>query len=154
MHLESLLGRLSANVVVLRSREDWRLDEAVRILIPVAGRGGHEHLLALLLGSLLRGRAREVTFLRVLPLSARPEDVRRARRDLVRLADDEVRQPCRVEVSQSDAALELIVERADESDLLILGVQRLGRRKKLFGGFTRELARRTSCPMIVISRRG
>ena len=50
--------------------------------------------------------------------------------------------------------LETVARRADESDLLILGVQRHGRRKKLFGGFTRQIARRTSCPIIVMSRRG
>ncbi len=75
-------------------------------------------------------------------------------RDLGRLADDEVRQPCQVEVVQSDDALATVAERADESDLLILGVQRHGRRKKLFGGFTRQIAQRTSCPIIVMSRRG
>jgi nucleotide-binding universal stress UspA family protein len=38
--------------------------------------------------------------------------------------------------------------------LTILGVQRHGRRKKLFGDFTLQIAQRTSCPLIVISRRG
>jgi amino acid transporter/nucleotide-binding universal stress UspA family protein len=152
--LESLLGTLDVNVVVLRARKAWRLADARKILVPVAGRGGHEHLRALLLGSLLRNTRREVTFLRVLPTSARPDEVRRATRDLHRLADDEVRQPCRVEVLRRDDALEVIAEYADESDLLILGVQRHGRRKKLFGDFTRQIAQRTSCSIIVMSRRG
>ena len=39
-------------------------------------------------------------------------------------------------------------------DLVIVGAQRLGRREKLFGSFTRQLARQTSCPIIVMSRRG
>jgi nucleotide-binding universal stress UspA family protein len=37
---------------------------------------------------------------------------------------------------------------------LILGVQRHGRRKKLFGGFTRQIAQRTTCPIIAMSRKG
>lgn len=152
--LESLLGTLNANVIVLRSRADWRLTDVRHILVPVAGRGGHEHLLALLLGSLLRNGSRDVTFLRVLPTTADPAELRRAKRDLRHLADDEVRQPCKVDVTQSDDALGTIAERADACDLLILGVQRHGRRKKLFGDFTRQLARRTSCPIIVMSRRG
>ncbi len=153
-HLEELLGRLDCNVVVLRSRPDWQLGEAKKILIPVAGRGGHERLLALLLGSLLRTGQREVTFLRVMPAAATGDEVRRAERVLREQADQEVRQRCDVLVTQSDDALTTIAERAEQSDLLILGVQRLGRRKKLVGGFTRQLAQRTSCPMIVMSRRG
>lgn len=152
-HLESLLGTLDANVVALRSRQDWRLANVKQILIPVAGRGGHEHLLALLLGSLLRTLQCEVTFLRVLPTTVTAEEMRRAKRTLVRLADDVCSQG-RVELLQSDDALATISERANESDLLILGVQRHDRRKKLFGGFTRQIAQRTSCPLIVMSRRG
>jgi basic amino acid/polyamine antiporter, APA family len=152
--LESLLGALDANVVILRSRKDWRIASAKQILIPVAGRGGHGHLRALLLNSLLRSMNREVTLLSVLPTSARRDEVRRARRFLARLAEDEIRQQCQIELLQSDDALAAVAEHADRSDLLILGVQRHGRRKKLFGGFTRQIAQRTSCPMIVMSRRG
>ena len=152
--LETLLGTLEANVVVLRSRQNWRLADAKRILIPVAGRGGHEHLRALLLGSLLRNSARDVTFLRVLPNTATPQDVRRATRELRRLAADEVHQRCTIEVLQHEDPLTIVSGRAENSDLVLLGVQRHGRRRKLFGAFTRQLARRTSCPMIVMSRRG
>jgi nucleotide-binding universal stress UspA family protein len=153
-HLEGLLGTLDANVVVLRSREDWQLTDVQRILVPIAGRGGHEHLRAQLLGSLLRSTKRELIFLRVLPENASPDVIRLAKRDLRRLADDEVREPCEVVVELSDDALATVVQYADESDLLILGVQRHGRRKKLFGGFTRQIAKQTSCPIIVMSRRG
>lgn len=152
--LESLLGELDANVVILRSRDDWRLAEASRILVPVAGRGGHEHLLAQLVGSLLRTAEREVTYLRVLPVGAKPEETRRARRDLELLVDDDVCDRCRVDIVQSDDAVATVAELSNQSDLLILGVQRLGRRKKLFGTFTRQIAKHTDCPLIVMSRRG
>jgi nucleotide-binding universal stress UspA family protein len=152
--IESLLGMLDANVVVLRSRADWRLSDVQHILIPVAGRGGHEHLRAQLLGSLLRSTNREATFLRVLPTSASRYEVRRAEHDLRRLVDDEIHQQRPVEIVQSDDALATVANRAEQSDLLILGVQRHGRRRKLFGDFTRQLAQRTSCPIIVMSRRG
>jgi nucleotide-binding universal stress UspA family protein len=153
-HLEFLLGCLDAHVVVLRSLPDWRLGDVRKILVPIAGRGGHEHLRAQLLGSLLRDDSREVTFLRVLPAAARPDEIRRAERDLRRLAEDEARTSHRVEVVQSDDALTVVAQRTAEFDLLILGVQRLDRRKKLFGGFTRQIAQRTSCPIIVMSSRG
>ncbi len=154
LQLESLLGSLDANVVVLRSRKDWQLTDAHKILVPIAGRGGHEHLRAQLLGSLSRGANREVTFLRVMPVNTRPEEIKRAERDLRSLADDEAHGQFQVEVVLSDSAVSSIAERAQQSDLLILGVQRVERRKKLFGDFTRQLARRTTCPLIVMSRRG
>ncbi len=154
VHLESLLGILDANVVVLRARDDCRLADARKILVPIAGRGGHEHLRAQLLGSLLRTADREVTFLRVVSAHAPPAEVRRAKRDLRRLADDEVRHSRHVEVVLSDDPLQAVADRAADFDLVILGVQRLDRRKKLFGNFTRQLARRISCPLIVMSRRG
>ena len=153
-HLESLLGNIDANVVVLRSRKNWRLPDVRTILVPIAGRGGHEYLRAQLLGSLLRSANCEVTFLRVLPITAKKAEVRRVERELRRLADDEVHHSRRVEVVMSDDALQTVADRASESDLLILGVQRHGRRKKLFGSFTRQIAQRTSCPIVVISSRG
>ncbi len=153
-HLESLLSALECNVVVLRQRTAWRLEDVKEILVPVAGRGGHEHLLALLLGSLLRSGGRRATFLRVLPTTATADDVRRARRELRNLWGGEIREGCTVDVVQSDDPLETIAHRAEQADLLILGIQRVGRRKKLFGQFTRQLVGRTSCPILLMSRRG
>ncbi len=152
--LESLVGALNANVVVLRSRENWRLAHAKKILVPIRGRGGHQHLLAQLLGSILRDTKREVTFLRVLPTTVGQDDLRRATRELAHLAHDYVRERSEVEVLQSDDPLATIAQRANESDLLILGVNRQGRQKKLFSSFTRQIAARTTCPIIVLSRRG
>ena len=152
--LESLLGTLDANVIVLRARDDWQLPNVETILVPVAGRGKHDHVRAQLLGSLLRNSKRELTFLRILPNKATAEEVRVAKRDLQRLAADEVRESCNVVVLQSDDPSQSIIESAAEFDLVIVGAQRLGRREKLFGNFIRQLASQTSCPMIVMSRRG
>ena len=152
--LERLFGLINADVVVLRAAKDWRLTEAARILVPLAGRGGHEHLLARLLGSLLRTGEREITFLRVLPVSATSNEVRRARTELRRLAEDGGLDSWDVEIVQCEDAVSAVADRAKESDLIILGVQRLGRREKLFGDFTRHIAARTTRPIIVMSRRG
>jgi nucleotide-binding universal stress UspA family protein len=152
--LERLLGRLDTDVVVLRSRLDWRFEHVKKICVPVAGRGSHEQLLALLLGSVLRHNPCEVTFLRIVPTAADPRELRRAQRSLKQIADDNIRGKCQVELVTSDDPLTAICSRAEESDLLILGAQRQSRRRKLFGDFTRQIAQRTSCPIIVLSRRG
>ena len=152
--LESLLSLLDANVVVLRSKKDWRIGDAKRILIPVGGGGDQQHLRALLLGSLQRKAKREIAFLRVLPTATSADDERKARKALHRLAQDEVRHKCDADVVLSDDPLSTIVERASNADLVIMGVQRQGRNRKLFGQFTRQFAQRSACPMIVMSRKG
>lgn len=152
--LESLLSKLDTDVVVLRAAKDWQLADTQRILVPVAGRGGHDYLLARLLGSLSRKQKRQVTFLRVVPTETSPADLKRVKRDLDRLARDNAGTRCEREVIQSDDPEQAIAQRADESSLVILGVQRIGPRRKLFGGFTRQIAAQTTCPIIVISRRG
>ena len=152
--LEGLLSQLSSDVVVLRAPRNWQLSDTQKILVPVAGRGGHDYLLARLLGSLSRMQKRQVTFLRVVPTNTPPSELKRIRRDLNRMARDNVGGPCEREVVQSDDAVQEITQRADESGLIILGIQRIGPRQKLFGSFTRSIARQTACPIIVLSRRG
>ncbi len=152
--LEGLLGRLSSDVVVLRAPKNWQLSDTQKILVPVAGRGGHDYLLARLLGSLSRMQKRQVTFLRVVPTSTPPSELKRIKRDLNRMARDNVRGTCEREVVQSDDAVMEITQRADENGLIILGIQRIGPHQKLFGSFTRQIAQQTACPIIVLSRRG
>ena len=152
--LELLLSTLDAEVVVLRSRPGWSLPDARRILVPIAGRGGHESLVARLIGSLSRTGPREVTFVRVVPKASRPEALQRARRDLDHLTQDTVGPGGHSLVLPHDDPLGALAELALESDLVILGVQRMAHNHKLFGHFTRELAQRVACPVLVMSRRG
>ncbi len=152
--LERLLGTLTTDVVVLRATLNWRLTDTETILVPVGGRGGHDYLLARLLGSLSRKQQRNVKFLRVVPTNTSPADMKRFRRRLDRIARENSGGHCEREVIQSDDAVATIVDAASRSGLLILGVQRIGPRQKLFGGFTRRIAKQTDCRLIIISRRG
>lgn len=152
--LEKLLSRLNSDVVVLRAPENWQLSDAKNILVPVAGRGGHDRLLARLLGSLSREQKRDVTFFRSVPTSTSAKELGRVQRDLARMARDNLRGRCGRTVIHSDDPISATVEAAENCGLLILGIQRLGPREKLFGQFTREVAKRTTCPIIAISRRG
>ncbi len=152
--MEKLLGRLDTDVVVLRAPEQWKLSDAKSILVPVAGRGGHDHLLTRLLGSLSREQKRKVTFLRVMSEDTSTKDFTRAKRDLARLARDNLKGQCERTLIRSNDPVDTVAQQAKECGLLILGIQRLGPREKLFGTFTRELVRRTDCPIIVLSRRG
>ncbi len=152
--VEWLLSALDADIVALRAAKDWRLSESRRILVPIAGGGGHDALLARLIASLTRTANREVTFLRVVPLPTSPRTVSRIEQQLRQHAEDKLLDHFQVIVVRSDDPITTIVNRAADFDLMILGVRRLGRRRKLFGDFTRAIAASTTCPLIVLSRRG
>ncbi len=152
--LEAVMSRADCDVVLLRAPAGWRLAEAHRVLVPVGGRRDQSHLRARLLGSLRRAGARDVTFLGVFAEST-PDDVcRRAERELSQLARDEAPGLSQVEVVRADGVAGEVVRRSADCDLMVVGLQRRGRRQKSFGELAARLVRETACPMILISRRG
>ena len=94
-----------------------------------------------------------MTFIRVLPAAVDATEFRRAKRDLDRMAHDNTFGSSDQIVIKSDDPV-AVISAAAEGQLVILGVQRIGPRRKLFGQFTRKLASQTDSPLIVISRRG
>jgi APA family basic amino acid/polyamine antiporter len=153
-NLEKLLNSVDSDVVILRAPRDWQILDAKRILVPVGGRGAHGVLLARLLGSICRSGDPEITFLRVLPSNSDWKSNDRARKELfVYAADQAVAGNIKIKVEKSDDIAGQIISRADESDLVILGIQRVGRRQKSLGKLTRRIARETDSPLLMISSR-
>jgi APA family basic amino acid/polyamine antiporter len=153
-NLEELMSSVDSDVVILRAPQGWQLSEVNRILVPIGGRGDHDEVRARLLGSLYRTGARDITFIRVLPEKTSQEEFNRALNNLDKLANDEVPRVPKVKIALNDNVIKEITRNAAESDLVILGLQRLGRRRKKFGKLTLQIARETSCPLIMISRSG
>jgi nucleotide-binding universal stress UspA family protein len=151
--LEHLINSVDSDVVILRAPEDWRLSDAQRILVPVGGRGDQSDLRARLLGSLRRQGTREIVYFRVLAESASEAEMGRARNEIAELVDDEVSGGAEVRLHRNDDSLAELVRNVSGSDLAVLGLQRHGRRRKIFGAATLELARATTCPLLLISRR-
>lgn len=155
--LDALVRTSPSDIAILRAPLDWSASQVRRILAPVGGKGHHDVLRARLLGSLLRSAApearHEVRYLRVLPPSATDASLRRAERALQRIAEDE-RSEGTTEVLRSAQPLEVIVQAAQDADLLILGLQRRSRAEKGLGAFALELSRRTTCALIMLSHRG
>lgn len=151
--LERLIGRVDADVVILRAPNDWDPDTAYRILIPSRGGRAHSPIRARAVSSLCRAAPREVTYLGVLGNSAPQDEVRRADRELRRLARDEAHASGVAVVEQGDDLVGTIVERASGCDLMILGLSRAHRRKRVFGRRAAELAEATECPLLMISQR-
>jgi len=151
--LEKLMSRVEGEVVILRAPGDWKLDQVRSVLVPAGGRRDQSAIRARLIGNLCRAGAREVTYLRVLPSTTDSTTERHIRRELRKLAKDEAPGVNTASVTLRDDMIAEIVERAAASDLVILGLQRLGRRRKVFGKTVLEIAQKTTCPLLMISRR-
>jgi APA family basic amino acid/polyamine antiporter len=152
--LERLMSRVDSNIVVLRAQNGWDVSTVKRALVPVGGRGGQDLLRARLLGSLYHMGVDEITFLLILPENTPEESVIQSRNWLRHLAEDERATDARIVVIRSDRPADEIIRHAEETDLLILGLQRKGRRRKVFGDMALQIARRTSCGLILVNRKG
>lgn len=153
-NLERLMSSVDSDIVILRAPQGWRLSEVKKILVPVGGRGGHDEVRARLLGSLFRTGTREITFIRVLPEHTSQQEFDSTLKELDKLANDEVPGVPRVKVVLNNDVLKEITKNAADNDLAILGLQRLARRRKKFGKLALQIARETTCPLIMISRSG
>jgi nucleotide-binding universal stress UspA family protein len=127
--------------------------DASRVLVPLGGRSDHSHLRARLIASLSRSRERSLTFLGSLPSNAPRESQRRYERDLRRLARDEAAGPYEVAIDEADRPLEAIIQRAADTDLVILGMQRQRRGYRLLGELPLAVAHETDVPIVLIGRR-
>lgn len=151
--LEGLANNVDCDVVILRAPRGWTVNDATRILVPTGGRGGNNYLLARLLGSMSRSTKCDVNFIRIVPEDTNEIRHRAASRHLNRLAHDLCDHYKSADVVRSDDAIATVVEAAKDCDLLVLGVQRMGKGKKLFGKFVLDIARQVDCPIAVVYRR-
>ncbi|HEX5136680.1 MAG TPA: amino acid permease [Planctomycetota bacterium] len=147
--LEGIIGSTVADVAVLNAPPGWSLDGAKRLLVPVAGGAPNDPLRARVLGTLLREAPREATILRVLlPGEDRPE----AERDLYRQADDLGVGPERCAIEESADAVDAIVRRSADADLLILGFGAHGGRRRIMGDFALRIVGGAKCAVVAIAQ--
>ena len=151
--LAGLIAAVDADVVILRAPSDWTPENARRILVPSRGGRDQSPVRARLLGSLSRTATRDVAFLGVLSEKAGPGVHKRAFRDLERLARDEVGTDAHAELAIGDDVVAEVAKRAQDTDLLILGFHRSGRRRAVFSTLMLKIARATECPLLMISHR-
>ena len=151
--IEYVMNRVDSDIVVLRTTDMWRLSEVKKILVPVRGAGVQDELLARLLGSICRKTNAEVTFLKIVPEDATWQKTDKSRKALFQIAEDQVPNgQFKVVVVKSNNVSEEIISHAEESDLMIVGLQRFGRRRKEFGKLPLYIAQQTKCPLLMISR--
>ncbi len=152
--LERLLAEIGRDVVIVRSPQQFQLADVKRILIPMGKKLEHDALRTRLLGSLFRTAPRDVAFLRVLPEGTPEQEQRQVQSALHQLAREETPgESGTAEVVIGDDVIGTIVEAADASDLLILGLSRhQGRR--LFRETALKIAARTQTATILVSHQG
>lgn len=152
--LEDLVSHSLSDVAILRSTPGWRFADVRRVLVPIGGRSRHEQLRARLIGSLIRAGVRDVTFLRVLPERV-PDRLRRNIAHETRaFLEAENAASCEIRVVRDDHVADAVAREASDCDLVILGIQRHGRRRKIFGQVTLDIGRKTSCALLMLSGRG
>ena len=151
--LARVIGNVDADVAILRAPPDWTPAGVRSILVPSRGGRDQSPVRARLLGSLIRAAPREVTFLGVLSPTVGGAMHTRARRDLERLARDEAPEQARPELVLSDDVAGEVARFAADTDLLILGFHRSGQRRAIFSARMLEIARATTCPLLLISHR-
>jgi hypothetical protein len=93
-----------------------------------------------------------VVFATVLPRAATDADVSRAERAIGRLADLKVKG-AEVKVLRFDDAPTAILREAAGHGLMILGLQSVGRGKKVLGSFAERIADEAPCAAVFLSRR-
>ncbi|MGA1824353.1 MAG: APC family permease [bacterium] len=152
--LEELIHKVNCDIVFFKAPPDWQLSQVERILVPVGGRGGHDELRARLLGSLCRYLKPEVIFLKVVKQNMTEKEYALIRHKLTKFAEDEAPLQPSTDLIRSSNVIDGVRDYARASDLVILGIQRLGRRRKVFGKISLEITRSIKGATILISRRG
>jgi len=150
--LENLISHARSHVVILRAKKGWQLSDVKRVLVPVGGYSTHNRLRARLLSSLSRTPGKRITYLQVLGERAREDMRKQAERRMRMLCEDEIPGEAETECVASAHPADVIIQKAAEYDLVVLGVQKIGR-KKAFGEVVLRIARETDCPLIMISQK-
>lgn len=151
---EQLLEQIDCDVAFMRAPVGWSLDDARRVLVPVGGRGSEHGLRARLLSSICRAALREVTFVTVLGEKASENQVAETLRHISTLAEVKVRGTPRVEIVRDADPVAVLLDKASDQDLVILGLKepRWGERRS-FGEVALRIARSAPCAVILLSSR-
>jgi amino acid transporter len=151
--LELLLNDVDCDVGIMRAPAGWHASKAIRILVPIAGKGGAHDFRVRLLASLCRATHRQVTFVTVIPTEASEQELTDTRARIQKLSELRIPGELSVKVLQSDAPLDALEEESKNYDLIVLGLRSVGWGKRVFGTFTLQIAARAACATLLLSRR-
>ena len=138
---------------MMRAPDDWRIGNAKRVLVPIAGKSEEHELRVRLLATLSREAPRELVFLTVVPANDTDDDVAEASKTLGRLSRRKIPGTAKVEVVRSDDASGAIITETERFDLVVLGMSRMRSGKKVVGTINRRIAADAKCAVMLLSRR-
>lgn len=150
--LEDVMSSVDCDVTFLSAPDGWRLDDVTRVLVPVGGRGQHSELRARLLGSLARAGVLEVVWLSIVAPHTSDEAFELARRRVLELAEHSTTGTPRVLVERAADFGQAVAAHCQPTDLLVLGLRRPDRGRRVFGELAPRIASQVSCATVVISR--
>jgi len=151
--LKGLISDVGADIVIVRAPPRWSIQDARSVLVALRGQRIHSRLRARLLASLSRGSPPELAFIHALPNNPDADTIRRLKRTLTRIATDEASGPHSVRIDPVSDPIEHIAQRAEASDLLVMGMESRRRDEPSIGPFALEVVRRTTVPLILLGCR-
>ena len=138
----------------MRAPDDFRIGQAKRVLVPVAGKGDAAELRARLLGTISRETPRELVFLSILPGDANDDELAETVKSVSHLADMNIPGKPVIEVVRGDDPAERILAEAARCDLVILGLRRSRQGRHMLGSINRRVAFEASCAVMLLAQRG
>lgn len=153
-NLEKLVKHVKSDVVVFRQPySGWKITEAQKILIPVAGLDSNDPLRARIAASLWRASQPEITFVQILPSNTPEETLRKNQLRLSRFAGRIIPGKTHVHIIPNDNVVNELISLSSEHDLVIMGLGKAGLHEKAFGGIALTLAEKTDTALIFISKK-
>ncbi len=153
-YIEQIMRSVDCDVVVLRAPHEWQLSDVKRILLPVGGHSDQSKLRARLLASLCRDGADQITYLRTVSPDLSERARKQAEREVALLERDEAACYCQKLIIETEDTVGTICEQSKQYDLMVLGLQHLGRRSRRIGRLSLEIAKQSKAPMIFIGEPG
>ncbi|TVQ09332.1 MAG: amino acid permease, partial [Balneolaceae bacterium] len=151
-NLEKLVKRVRCDVVVMRQPySGWKITEARKVLIPVAGMATHDTLRARVAASLWRASQPDITFLQIMPAGTPDSVVQKKQKDLTRFSGRIIPDKTVALIVRSDDVKGEIVRQTASHDLVIMGLGKPGPNGKTFGSIALSMAEETNTALIFIS---
>jgi len=154
--LESLASRLPGNVVIFRAPPAWHPRNVCRVLVPIGGRVVHNALRARLLNGMVRriGQELNILYLLVLPTATGDRERHQAEQLWTHLVSDETRAQAQVRVLLNDSIPDAILAAAESCDLVLLGLNKTGSQRRVFGSITTQVVQELQNAVMVIGQQG
>ena len=153
-NLEKLVKNVNSDVVVFRQPfSGWKITDARKILIPVAGLDSNDPLRARMAASLWRASQPEITFVQILPSNTPEETIRNNQQRLSRFAGRIIPGKTEVRIIPDDNVQDQLINLSLEHDLVIMGLGKAGKNEKAFGALSLNLASNTDSALIFISKK-